>query len=232
MSAPGFVRASLELARKDLRLEWRTLESLSSSFVFSLIVLVIFNFAFGVETVKQLGAARLVPGVVWSVLAFAAVVGVARSMELERRRETLAALFLAPVDRGALYGGKLLANLVKNTILQAVVIVLAAVLFDFDLFAIAAPLALVLLVHGLGLVELGTLFAAVATRVGRGEALLATLLFPAAAPLFISAVKCTGALLDGRGLAGESRTWLEIAIGFDVLYLLVALATFEFVLEE
>jgi len=232
VSAPGFARASWEVARKDLRLEWRTLETLSSSFVFCLVVLVIFNFAFGVETVKQLGAARLVPGVVWSVLAFGAVVSVARSMELERRRETLAALFLAPIDRGALYGGKLLANLVKNLVLQAFVIVLAAVLFDFDLPAIAAPMMLVLFVHGLGLVELGTLFAAVATRIGRGEALLATLLFPAAAPLFISAVKTTAALLEGRGLGGPSRTWLEIAIGFDVLYFLVALATFELVLEE
>jgi len=71
----------------------------------------------------------------------------------------------------------------------------------------------------------------VASRVGRGEALLATLLFPASAPLFISAVKCTGSLLEARAL-GAAGTWLQVTIGFDVLYFLVALATFEFVLEE
>jgi len=228
----GFVRASWEIAAKDLRLEWRTLETLSSSFVFSLIVLVIFNFAFGFATVRELGAARLVPGVVWTVLAFAAVVSIARSFLLEKTRETLAALFLAPIDRGALFAGKLLANLVKNVILQVVVLVLSAVFFDFDLLAVAGPMLLVLLVHGFGLTELGTLFAAVTTRVGRGEALLATLLLPASAPLFISAVKTTGAVLDGAGLGGESGRWLGIACVFDVLYFLVALAVFEFVLEE
>jgi heme exporter protein B len=232
MKPVGFFRGTWEIAAKDLRLEWRTFETLSSSFIFSLIVLVIFNFAFGFSTIKELGADRLVPGVIWTVLAFAAVVSVARSMELERRRDTLAALFMAPIDRGALFTGKFLANLIKNLILQWVVVVLAAVFFNFDLISIAGPMLLVLFLHGVGLTELGTLFAAVASRVGRGEALLATLLFPTTAPIFISAVKCTASLLEGKGLTGAAGTWLLVTIGFDVLFFLVALATFEFVLEE
>ena len=232
MKPVGFFRGTWEIAAKDLRLEWRTFETLSSSFIFSLIVLVIFNFAFGFSTIKELGADRLVPGVIWTVLAFAAVVSVARSMELERRRDTLAALFMAPIDRGALFTGKFVANLIKNLILQFVVVVLAAVFFNFDLISIAGPMFLVLFLHGLGLTELGTLFAAVASRVGRGEALLATLLFPTTAPIFISAVKCTASLLEGKGLGGAAGTWLLVTIGFDVLFFLVALATFEFVLEE
>lgn len=232
MTAPGFVRASREIAVKDLRLEWRTLETLSSSLVFSLIVLVLFSFAFGFSAVREIGAARLVPGAIWTVLAFATVVTVARSMELERRRDTITALFLAPIDRGALFTGKFVANLVKNAVLQVVVLLLSAVFFDFDLLAVAGPMLLVILAHSIGLTELGTLFAAITTRVGRGEALVATLLFPASAPIFIAAVKCTAALLEGAGLGGEARSWLLVTAGFDLLYFLVALATFEFVLEE
>lgn len=232
MNRVGFFRASWVVAAKDLRLEWRTLETLSTSVVFSLIVLLIFNFGFSFATIRQLGAARLVPGVVWTVLAFASVVSMTRSMQIERQRDTLAALFLAPVDRGALFNGKFLANLVKLTLLQWIVVPLSAVFFDYDLFSIAGPMALVLFLHGLGLTELGTLFAGVATRVGRGEALLATLLFPAVAPLFISAVKCTEALLAGDGLVGATRTWLLVTLGFDFLYYFVALLTFEYVLEE
>jgi heme exporter protein B len=228
----GFVRASWIVAAKDLRLEWRTFETLSTSVVFSLIVLLIFNFGFSFATIRELGAARLVPGVVWAVLAFASVVSMTRSMQIERQRDTLAALFLAPVDRGALFNGKFGANLVKLTLLQWIVVPLSAVFFDYDLLAVAGPMALVLLLHGVGLAELGTLFAGVATRVGRGEALLATLLFPAVAPLFISAVKCTTALLAGDGLAGPAKTWLLVTLGFDFLYYFVALLTFEYVLEE
>ena len=231
MKGPGFLAASRIVAAKDLRLEWRTWETLSSSLIFSLIVLVIFSFAFGFGTVRQLGAGKLVPGVIWTVLSFASVVGMARSMQIEERRQTLAAAFLAPVDRGSLFAGKFLANLTKLAVLQIIVVPLSAVFFDFDLIPIVAPFALVLVLHGLGLAELGTLFAAVAARVGRGEALLATLLFPASAPLFISAVKCSEALLEGKSLSTVSH-WMLMTAGFDVLYFLVALATFEFVLEE
>ena len=231
MNGPGFFRASATLAAKDLRLEWRTLEALSASVVFSLIVLVIFNFAFGLATVRELGAARLVPGVIWIVLAFSAVVELARAFQLERRRDTLSAVFLAPIDRGAVFVGKFLASLIKITVLQWIVVGMAAVFFDFDLVAVALPMLLVLFVHALGLTELGTLFSAMAMRLDRGEALLATLLFPAAAPLFVSAVKCTASLLDGRGLAPVSH-WMLLTVGFDVLYFLLALMTFEFVLEE
>lgn len=232
MKGAGFIRTSREVAAKDLLLEWRTLESISSSLVFSLVVLVIFSFAFGFEAVRELGAYRLVPGVVWTVLAFAAIVGMTRSMMIEKQRGSISALFLAPVDRGALYTGKLAANLVKLTLLQWIVLPLSAIFFDYDLIAVAGPMLLLLFLHGLGLTELGTLFAAMATRVGRGEALLATLLFPAATPVFISAVKCTAALLAGEGLWDSCGNWLLLTIGFDVLYFLVSLLTFEFILEE
>jgi len=227
----GFFRACRVVAAKDLLLEWRTLETLSSTAIFSLIVLVIFNFTFGFGTVKEMGVERLVPGVLWTVLAFASVVGMTRSLQVERLRDTLTALFLAPVDRGALYAGKMLANLVKLTLLQIILLPLTALLFNFDLTRAGLPLLLVMFLHGLGLTELGTLFAGVTVRLGRGEALLATLLFPAASPLLISAVKSTAAVLEGRSL-GTVSNWLLVAAGFDVLYLFVALLTFEFVLEE
>jgi heme exporter protein B len=204
---------------------------LTSSLVFALIVLVVFSFAFDLSTVRELGVERLVPGVVWTVLAFTSVIGVARSMLLERRQDTLGALFLSPIDRGALFGGKFLANLVKATVLELLLVPLSAVLFDYDLLSIAGPMLIVLMVHTVGLIALGTLFAALATRIGRGEALVATLLFPAATPLLISAVKSTEALLAGKGLGGET-SWLRLSVGFDVLYVVVALFLFEFVLEE
>ena len=181
--------------------------------------------------IRRLGVDRVIPGVIWTVLAFASVVALARSTQMERTHDTFAALFLAPVDRGALYTGKMLANLVKLTLLQWMLLPLTALLFDYDLVSVAGPLLLVVFLHGLGLAQLGTLFSAVSTRLGRGEALLATLLFPAATPLLISAVRCTASCLAGRPL-GDISQWLLLAAGFDLLYFFVALLTFEFVMEE
>ena len=231
MNSPGFLRSTWIVAAKDLRMESRTWETVTAGGVLALVVLLIFNFAFSFDTLRELGPARLVPGVLWTMLAFAAVVTFTRSMELERRRDTLAAMFMAPVDRGALYGGKLLANLVKLALLVVILLPLTAVLFDYPLLPLAGPLLLVVGLHGIGLTELGTLFAGVSVRLGRGEALVATLLFPAASPMIISAVRCTGAVLAGEPLASV-HTWMLASVGFDILYLVVALMTFEFVLEE
>ena len=89
MRRVSFLRASAIIAAKDLRLEWRTLETLSSTAIFSLTVLVVFNLAFGAGAIRQFGVDRLVPGVLWSVLAFATVVALTRSLQLERARDTL-----------------------------------------------------------------------------------------------------------------------------------------------
>jgi heme exporter protein B len=231
MTSPGFFTATRVVLGKDLKLEWRTWETLSSSLVFSLIVIVIYSFAFGFGSVQELGAGRLLPGMIWTVVAFASVVGMVRSFQLERRRDTLGALFLAPIDRGAIYLGKMSANLIKLTVVQWALLPLIAVFFNHDMTGVVLPLMGVLFLHGLGLAELGTLFAAISTRLGRGEALLATLLFPAVSPLLISAVKTTEACLDGRGLGAVSN-WLMVTAGFDLLYLMVGMLTFEFVLEE
>jgi heme exporter protein B len=228
---PGWLRATWILAAKDLRLEWRTKDTLASTLVFSLIVVVVFAFAFGVGATRELGAGRVIPGLVWTVLFFAVVVAMNRGAAVEERNGLQRALVAAPVDRSSLYLGRALANLVRLAILTALLVPAVAVLFAVDLSGAIAPLASVLLLHGVGLVALGTLFGAMAVRLGRGEALVVTLLFPAATPIMLSAVACTAAVLDGRPLSSVGR-WLLVTAGFDVLFVLVSLLTFEWVLEE
>ena len=172
---------------------------LSSSLVFSLIVIVIYSFAFGFGSVQELGAGRLLPGHDLD----------GGGLRLGGRHGALVPVGAAPRHtgcavprpdrRGAIYLGKMLANLVKLTVVQWALLPLIAIFFNHDMTGAVLPLMGVLFLHGLGLAELGTLFAAITTRLGRGEALLATLLFPAVSPLLISAVKCTEACLDGRG---------------------------------
>lgn len=231
MKSPSLLRSAATIAAKDLRLEWRTWESLVASTVFSVTVLIVFQFAFGESATRTLGVERLVSGVIWVLVGFASVVVLAGSMQSERSNDTMAALFLAPIDRGAIFLGKLSANVLKLTALQWIVVPLTAVIYDYHLLSIAPTLMLILFIHGLGIAELGTLLAAVTTRVQRGDALLATLLLPAVTPLLISAVRCTSATLSGEPLASIS-IWLAAAVGFDLLYFFLGLLTFEFILEE
>lgn len=230
-SAPGFFRAAGLIARKDLRIEGRTKETLSATLLFALVELVVFGFAFDLDTINRMGPGKVVPGLLWMTLAFSAIVGFARSFRLERAGEALIAVALAPVDRGAVFVGKAIANLAILLILEAVLLPLTALFFDVDIVAVAGPLAFTVLLHTVGLAALGTLFGGVVSRLGRGEALLATLLLPAATPLLLSAVHCTGSVLEGASLAAD-RKWLLLTAGLDVLYVLVAILIFDAILEE
>ncbi len=228
---PGFFAAALIVASKDLRIEGRTKETVLATVLFALVELVIFGFAFDLDTIRRMGPAKVVPGLLWITLAFSAIVGFTRSFRVERAKEALIAVALSPVDRGAVFVGKWIANLALLFVLEAILLPLTAVLFDVNIAAVAAPLALVVIVHTVGLAALGTLFGGVVSRLGRGEALLATLLLPAATPLFLSAVHCTAAALEGTPLAAD-RQWILLTAGLDVLYALVAILIFDAILEE
>ncbi len=231
MKRIGFFRAAWLVAQKDLQLEWRTFDVLSSSGVFSVVVLLVFQFAIGSGPARQIESAALVPGVLWLAIGFSSVVGIARSMDGERRGDTMGGLFRAPIDRSAIYAGKLVANGVKLALLEIILVPLAIVFFNATLDGTWIELASVLALCSFGLCALGTLFGAIVSRVGRGEALLATLLLPASTPLLLAGVTATGALFRGEGLDSVTR-WLGLAGAFGLLYFFIALATFEFVLEE
>jgi len=232
MNPPGFLTSAWLVARKDLLLEWRTFDTWSSSAIFAVVVLLVFQFAVAGGPAQQLTAADLVPGVLWLAIAFSSVVGIARSMDSERQGDTLSGLFRSPIDRSAIYAGKLFANCVKLVALEVVLVPLAIVLYNASLSGAAwLKLVLVLSLCSFGLCALGTLFGAIVSRVGRGEALLATLLLPSATPLLLAGVTATGAVFHGEELSTVTR-WLGMALGFDLLYFFLALATFEFVLEE
>lgn len=231
MTPPTFLVACYRVLAKDLTIERRTFETLLTTGLTALIAVLVFSFAFDLATVRKLGPERLVPGVLWVSLAFASLVGLRRSFEIERRQLALRALMLAPVDRGAIYIGKTLANWLQLILLTTILVPLTAILFDLPLGKGLWLLLLLTALHALGLAELGTLFAGVVTRLGRGESLLGVLLLPAATPLLLSAITTGRGILAGGG-GPTMKTWLLVTTGCNLLYLLVGWITFEFVLEE
>jgi len=220
----------LLICRKDLAIEWRSLDNVPAMFFFSLLVLVIFNFAFDFPTADFL---LLGPAVLWVTFSFAGVLAFGNSFALERDADCLQGLRLAPVDPGTLYLGKLMANCISILIVEAALLPLSAVLFDYDLFAIAGPLGLVVLIHTIGFASNGTLFGAMTARTRRGDVLLPILLFAVSVPVMFSAVSTTAAALAGVSpFAGTPGTWLVMAGIFDVIFITAGYLTFEYVIEE
>ncbi len=103
----SFLRKVMAIVWKDVRAELRTKDILSSMLVFAGLSVLIFQFAFDLRADNV----RLVlPGVLWIAITFAGVLGLNRSFILEQDRGSLEGLLLAPMDRSAIYFGKLIGT--------------------------------------------------------------------------------------------------------------------------
>lgn len=224
----SFWKAMAAVIRKDLRLEWRTREVFSATVVFAALVLITINFSFepGQRAVEKMAA-----GLLWVAFIFAGMLGLNRSFVLERENGCLNGLFLAPVDPGAIFLGKVVSNLVFLAVTEAVVLPLFALLFNFPLArafpGLLAPLAL----GSLGFVAAGTLFAAMSTHTRLREAMLPLLLLPVCIPVLIASVRVTGATLAGRD-PGEAMAWIGLLVLCDALFLVAGMFLFGYVIEE
>ena len=225
MSALGAVR---HLLWKDLVLEWRGREILTAMVVFSMLVAVVFNFAFSPSPAD---AARLLPGMLWVTLAFASTLGLSRSFVLEQDHGAIEALRLFPFDPSLIYVGKLLANLLYLLAVEVLVLPALAAIAGISLLGSAAPLALILVLGSIGLVAVGTIFSAMSVNTHIREVLLPVLMFPLATPVLISGVRAMLGVLAGESLSAV-LPGLRILVVFDVVFLVVGYVIFEFVLEE
>ena len=225
MSALAAVR---HLLWKDLVLEWRGREILTAMVVFSMLVAVVFNFAFSPSPGD---AARLLPGMLWVTLAFASTLGLSRSFVLEQDHGAIEALRLFPFDPSLIYVAKLLANLLYLLAVEALVLPALAAIAGISLIGSAAPLALILVLGSIGLVAVGTIFSAMSVNTRIREVLLPVLLFPLAAPVLISGVRAMLGVLAGGSLSAV-LPGVRILVAFDVIFLVVGYVIFEFVLEE
>ena len=221
------MRAALAILRKDLRIEWRTRESVSGLVALGVLLLVVFTIAHD-PTPEQ--APLLAPSVLWATFVFTGILGVQRSFLLEREQDCLSGLLLAPIDPASIFAGKLAANLVLLGAMQLIVVPLVAVLLRVDFSGVLPELTLVLTLGNLGFAAGATLFAAMAVRTRAREVLLPLLLLPLVLPVLIAGVKATQAVLAG-GLATAGDA-LAVLVAFDVIFTVAGWLLFTYVVRD
>jgi heme exporter protein B len=222
----SFWRSVWAIVRKDVRAELRTKDIFSSMFVFALLSVIIFDFAFELRVPSM---AMVTPGILWVAITFAGTLGLNRSFVIEQDKGSLAGLLLAPVDRSAIYFGKLFSNLLFILVVELFLLPLVMILFNQPLLRWEHVLVLFLGTYGFAAV--GTVFSAMAVNTRAREVLLPILLFPVVIPVLLAGVKMTGALLDGETLSSVSN-WLRLILIYDIGFTVVAYLTFGFVVEE
>ncbi len=224
--AAAFLRALSAVAWKDLAAELRSREMFTAMLVFSLLVIVIFNFALELDIRTR---QAVTAGVLWVTFAFAGTLGLNRSMSIEKDQGSLDGLLLAPVDRAAIYFGKVVSNLAFMLIVEAIVLPIYSFLYNVNLFQ--PGLLLTLLLGSVGYIVVGTLLAAMAVHPRTRDVMLPILLFPVVIPVLIAAVKASGGYLTGDDFA-NIRPWLNVLVVYDVIFTSIAFMVFDYVVEE
>lgn len=219
----SLVRQSWLLAKNDLVQELRDLELVMTAAFFTLVVLVMFGLAFAALPAADQTLA--IPGMLWLAVAFVGALTLTRIFDREREADTLRAVLTWPVERVAIYFGKLGVTLLVVTGCGALLIPALALLFPAGEVFLARPLesAALLVLGCLAYCAVGTLFAAgLATASGK-NVLLSVILYPLTSPALIFALVATRALLEGHP---AFMTYLGQLAALDAM--LVALASWLF----
>ncbi len=218
----------IAIIQKDFITELRTKELFSSMITFALLIIVVFNFAFGFSReIVDLAA----PAMLWISFIFAGVLGLSRSFALEKEGNAILGLMLTPTDRTLIYAGKMISNTIFVFLVGLIIVPMFVIFFNYNFLETLVPLIPVILLGSIGFVSVGTLFSAMALNTRLREVLLPILLFPIIIPVIVSAVKLSGLALEGKSIL-EAESSLKLLIAFDIIFVTACSVMFEYVLEE
>jgi heme exporter protein B len=216
------------MAAKDLRIEYRSRQAFLTTLFFAVLILIVFNFAFdpGSQATREAS-----PGILWVALLFPGMIQLNRSFQSEMEEGTLQGIVLSPMDRGAFFLGKFLANWLFLMAIDTVILGVFIIFFNFAVEAAFLWVFAVMVTAIAGFTAVGTVFAAMVSNVRIREVLLPILLLPIVVPIIVGAVNATRDILIHQDLANLGR-WLQLLGAFDVIFVAAGFLVFDYVVGE
>jgi heme exporter protein B len=222
----NYLRHVLDHLHKDLRLEWRSRDSINGMLFFALLVVVVFGLAFdptGYPTTTR----QISGGILWVALLFASITALNQSWAREQRNHVLEAQRMAPSPASTLFLGKAIANLLFVLIVEAVLAPIFIVFFNLHVLGNIWLLALILPLGTWALVVNGTFFAAIGLRARNRELLLPLLLLPISLPALLAMVQATTGVLTADLDPIQIGTWIKQLAGYDIIFTTICILLFE-----
>ncbi|MCI0397811.1 MAG: heme exporter protein CcmB [Chloroflexi bacterium] len=230
---PRFFPAVWAIVWKDLAMERHTRQVVSVMLVFSLTVVVVFNFALGAATLSPGStiAREAAVGFLWATILLAGTLGLNRSLAAEQENHSLEAVLMAPVDRSAIYLGKVISVTLFTSLVEAILVPVFVIFFNRPFWR--PPVLLVLFLGTIGYVAAGVLVTSMSAQTRLREVLLPVLLLPLTLPSVLAAATAASAYVQST-LPGwdEVRFPIALVVAFDVLMLTAGFLTYHYVVEE
>lgn len=228
---------AFSIARKDIKTEFRTKEMLNAMVIFSLLIILAFKFAFtfytsGDEALSNpLDLKPLVSPILWVTFSFAGMFGLLSSFSKEKDRGSLDGLMLCPMDRSAIYFGKVISNFFLILLVDISSLIFFALFFSFDYYGNIILIFFIILLGTFSFVVVGTLVSGISVNTRTREVLLPILLIPLIIyTVLVPSIIATSKALDGKVV--DAIPELRVLGMFAVIYITIAYLLFNYVVEE
>lgn len=224
----AYLKTIYHIVEKDILLELKSKEVVSSMLIFSLLVVIVFSFIFepGAEYKRD-----LISGILWMAITFSGILGLNKSMMTEVTGGNLSALLLAPVDRSAVFFGKVFSNFTLLVVLELITIPIFMVFYSVNFFENSLMPLVILIIGTYGFSVLGTFFALISVKSKTREIMLPLLLLPIMVPIILAGIQGMNVFIHGDDPANAVK-WINLIGAFDVIFTAVIFAIFDFIVEE
>jgi heme exporter protein B len=213
---------------KDIMLEMKSKEVINSMLIFSLLTVIVFSFIFEPGAEYKID---LVGGILWMAIVFAGILGLNKSMMSEINGGNLNALLLAPVDKSAIFFGKVLSNFTFLIFMEFVTIPIFTVFYNVNIFKYTLLSISVFILGTYGFSVLGTLFSIISVKSRTREVMLPILLLPLMIPVILAAIQSINIFIKGDEISDAFR-WIKLIVSFDLVFTFVVYAIFDYIVEE
>lgn len=209
------LRHATVIAMKDLRSELRTKESINSTLSFSVVILLLFAFAFdpSPDMIAEFGG-----GLLWIVFVFAGALIVNRSFARELPNDCIDVLVSSPASGASLFLGKALASFVLLIGVECICLPAFGILYNVTWWRSLGGLIGVLALGTWSMACVGTFFSALTVNLRLRELMLPMLMYPILIPALLSAMMLTNTLLTGQSIPSDFTVWLRLLIGFNIIF--------------
>lgn len=221
------LRDAWDVARKDVRIEFRAREIVPTMTLFAALVAILASMALYVD--EDIGR-KVAPGVLWIVLAFAGTLGLSRAWSREREQGALRGVLLSPIAPWSVFVGKALGSLMFVALTLVVVAPLVALLLHAPLFDHFGASVLLLALGAIGFVAAGTLFGAMTARTKARDLVLAVVLYPLTSPALLAGAVATRDVYDNK--LGDLSQWLRLLVAYDLIVLVAGVGLMEWLLAD
>lgn len=214
------------LFKKDWQSELRTRYAINALAMFILVTISVIMFSIGDEKISD----YLTGGLLWIVIFFSAMSGLARAFVSEEERGTTMTLQLIAAP-STIFSGKLIFNVLLVFLMNVAITFLFFILFPSFLIKNLLLFTFAFILGNLGIAISSTIIAAIISKASSKGTLYPVLSFPILLPLILTLLELTKFAMDGKSIA-DSMTEILVLVCYDVIMLTASYLLFDFIWKE